>query len=136
MSAGRSTASGLLCGTVSRAQAPSAAEDAPEKTTKDVPATFSTKVSLVQVPVVVRDAKGKAVDALQKEDFLLFDKGKPQAITWFSVEKAGEVVIPAEVSGYAAAIEQYQQQPAIAEDGVLEELADATSDSYFTTITV
>jgi VWFA-related protein len=68
----------------------------------DAPATFSTKVNLVMVPVVVRDAKGKAIGTLQKEDFQLFDKGKPQVISRFSVEKAGEAAIPAEVAGDAA----------------------------------
>ena len=66
--------------------------------TRDTPATFSTKVNLVMVPVVVRDGKGKAIGTLQKEDFQLFDKGKPQVISKFSVEKAGEVLIPAEVT--------------------------------------
>ena len=50
------------------------------------------------VPVVVRDGKGKAIGTLQKEDFQLFDKGKPQVISKFSIEKAGESVIPAEVA--------------------------------------
>jgi VWFA-related protein len=52
--------------------------------------TFSTRVNLVVVPVVVRDRKGRAVGNLTKEDFQLFDKGKLQTITRFSVEKAGE----------------------------------------------
>ena len=69
----------------------------------DAPATFSTKVNLVMVPVVVRDAQGKAIGTLQKEDFQLFDKGKPQVISRFSVEKAGEAVIPAEVATDEAA---------------------------------
>ena len=72
---------------------------------RDAPATFSTKVNLVMVPVVVRDAQGKAIGTLQKEDFQLFDKGKPQVISKFSVEKAGEAVIPAEVATDEAAIE-------------------------------
>ena len=71
----------------------------------DAPATFSTKVNLVMVPVVVRDAKGKAIGTLQKGDFQLFDKGKPQVISKFSVEKAGEAVIPAEVATDDAALE-------------------------------
>jgi VWFA-related protein len=70
--------------------------------TRDTPATFSTKVNLVMVPVVVRDSKGKAIGSLQKEDFTLFDKGKPQVISRFSIEKAGEGSIPAEVAADAA----------------------------------
>ncbi len=64
----------------------------------DAPATFSTKVNLVLVPVVVRDSKGQAIGTLKKEDFQLFDKGKPQIITRFSLEKAGESLVPAEVA--------------------------------------
>jgi VWFA-related protein len=63
--------------------------------THDAPATFSTRVFLVQVPVVVRDKQGHAIGTLHKEDFQLFDKGKPQIITRFSVEKAGTPSIPA-----------------------------------------
>jgi len=75
-----------------------AAQNAPEIASHDAPATFTTKVNLVMVPVVVRDSKGKAIGTLQKDDFQLFDKGKPQVITRFSVEKAGEALIPAEVA--------------------------------------
>jgi VWFA-related protein len=71
------------------------AQNAAELTSHDAPATFTTKVNLVMVPVVVRDSKGKAVGTLKKEDFQLFDKGKPQVISRFSVEKAGESITPA-----------------------------------------
>jgi VWFA-related protein len=59
-----------------------------EMTTKDAPIAFSTQVDLVLVPVVVRDAQGHAVGNLTKDDFLLFDRGKPQVITKFSIDKA------------------------------------------------
>lgn len=59
-----------------------------EMSQKDEPALFKARVNLVQVPVVVRDRQGKAIGTLKKEDFLLFDKGKPQYIARFSVEKA------------------------------------------------
>jgi VWFA-related protein len=59
-----------------------------EVTQREAPFTFSTGVNLVLVPVVVRDAQGHAIGNLQKEDFQLFDKGKLQTITRFSVEKA------------------------------------------------
>jgi VWFA-related protein len=91
-----------------RGQAPqnSPQQSATEISSHDAPATFSTKVNLVMVPVVVRDVKGKAIGTLQKEDFQLFDKGKPQVISRFSVEKAGESVIPAEVATAEAAIDK------------------------------
>ncbi len=56
-------------------------------TSHDAPVTFSTAVNLVLVPVVVRDANGKAIGTLHKEDFQLFDKGKPQVIARFSIDK-------------------------------------------------
>jgi VWFA-related protein len=59
-----------------------------EMTTKDAPISFSTAVDLVLVPVVVRDAQGHAIGNLTKDDFLLFDKGKPQIIAKFSIDKA------------------------------------------------
>lgn len=42
--------------------------------------------NLVVVRVVVRDAQNKPIESLQKEDFKLFDRGKPQSITQFAVE--------------------------------------------------
>jgi VWFA-related protein len=59
---------------------------------RDEPTTFKVNVRLVLVRVVARDAKGHAVGNLHKEDFQLFDKGKPQVISQFSVEQPGEHV--------------------------------------------
>src|SRR5579862_2711855 len=64
------------------------AQTTAEMTTKDAPIAFSTAVDLVLVPVVVRDAQGHAVGNLTKDDFQLFDKGKPVVITKFSIDKA------------------------------------------------
>jgi VWFA-related protein len=61
----------------------------PEVTTQADVAVFQSKVTLIEVPVVVRDKNGKAVGTLRQEDFQLFDKGNPQVISRFSVEKAG-----------------------------------------------
>jgi VWFA-related protein len=55
----------------------------------EAPANFRSKVNLVLVPVVVRDKNGDPIGTLKKEDFDLFDKGKPQVIVKFSIEKAG-----------------------------------------------
>jgi VWFA-related protein len=51
---------------------------------------FKTRVNLVMVPVVVRDPKGHTVGTYKKENFQLFDKGKLQEISRFSVEKTGD----------------------------------------------
>jgi VWFA-related protein len=57
--------------------------------TREETAAFRTHVTLVMVPVVVRDVHGAAVGNLTKENFQLFDKGKLQEITRFSVETPG-----------------------------------------------
>ena len=63
---------------------------AAEVTTRDAPITFKSAVNLVSVPVVVRDAQGRAVGDLVKDDFQLSDGGKPQIVSRFSQEKFGE----------------------------------------------
>lgn len=66
---------------------------AQEVTTKDTPATFVSKVNLVPVTVVVRENNGRAIGNLTKEDFRLFDNGKPQFISRFSVEDPSKPVV-------------------------------------------
>lgn len=62
----------------------------PEITTQDTQPGFTVRARAneVLVRVVVRDAKGKAVPELTKDDFRLFDSGKPQVISEFSVERS------------------------------------------------
>jgi VWFA-related protein len=55
----------------------------------DAPATFSSRINLVTVPVVVRDRDGRPVGSLRQEDFQLYDKGKTQIISKFSIETSG-----------------------------------------------
>ena len=59
----------------------------PEMATHDSQPTFTTRSNLVLVRVVVRDREGHVNGNLQKEDFQLFDKGKAQFISKFSLEK-------------------------------------------------
>jgi VWFA-related protein len=64
-----------------------------EIATHDQPLTFQSRVNLVLVPVVVRDSQGHAIGNLTRDDFQLFDKGKRQQITKFTIEKtAGQTV--------------------------------------------
>jgi VWFA-related protein len=94
----------LFCVLAGSAQTPApqtAADKSPEIASRDAPSTFSSKVNLVMVPVVVRDAKGRAIGTLKKEDFQLFDRGKPQTISKFTIEKANGRVVPMAVSDEA-----------------------------------
>ena len=55
---------------------------------KKPPFQLKVNSNLVMMRVVVRDAEGKPVAGLQKEDFQVFDRGKEQLITQFDVEAA------------------------------------------------
>ena len=53
----------------------------------ETPFEFVINVNRTIVPVVVRDKQGHTVGDLKKEDFQVFDNGKPRVIARFSVEK-------------------------------------------------
>jgi len=59
-----------------------------EITTQEVQSPFKVQAqrNMVLVRVVVRDSNGHPVSGLRKEDFRLFDNGKPQDIDQFAVE--------------------------------------------------
>lgn len=85
---------------VSTSQPQATAQPAPQSNAAEIssqeqPTTFKVNVNLVLVRVVVRDAAGKIVGNLKKEDFQLFDNRKSQVITKFAIESpASEVVVP------------------------------------------
>jgi VWFA-related protein len=60
-----------------------------EMASRDAEAAFKVNVRLVLVRAVVRDSKGQAVGNLGKDDFQLYDNGKPQIIKHFAVEQPG-----------------------------------------------
>ena len=62
---------------------PPASDSSPESQT---PLQIRVASNLVVVRVVVRDAQGKPVEGLQKEDFKLFDRGREQKIAQFEEE--------------------------------------------------
>ncbi|HEY4933016.1 MAG TPA: VWA domain-containing protein [Terriglobales bacterium] len=93
---------------------PAAVEDknVPEITThQETETTFKVNVNLVLVRVVVRNGQGQAIGTLKKEDFQLFDNGKPQTIARFAIEKP-EMPHPA---GAAGGKEQLAAKPAAPE---------------------
>ena len=71
--------------------------------------TLRTEVDVVEVPVVVRDGQHRAVPGLTRDDFEIYDAGKKQAITAFSVQSftpqgdAGGGAKPAAIPAAAAA---------------------------------
>jgi len=58
-----------------------------EMASHEAPAAFKVSVRLVLVRAVVRDPQGRAMGTLGKDDFQLFDNGKPQVIRHFAVEQ-------------------------------------------------
>jgi len=70
-----------------------APQDSPPTADEETPA-FKLRVerNLVPVRVVVRDGRGRAVGGLRKEDFKVFNDGKLQSISHFSVEVAATPV--------------------------------------------
>ena len=82
--------------------------------TKEGLTTLRVSVKLVQVGVVLRDAKGHAVGTLKKEDFHLFDDGKPQVISSFSEEKAADREAPRRQAGDSAGADSAAPVPVAA----------------------
>ena len=78
------------------AMPPGTQQSPAQMTTHDSTPVFKTAVNVVDVPVVVRDYKGRAVGTLTKDDFQLFDRGKLQKITKFTLEKSvgPDVIVP------------------------------------------
>ena len=73
--------------------------------------TFKVNVNVVLVRVVVRDAQGRALGTLKRDDFQLFDNKKPQTITSFALEQPGTQVAREEKTSET----EPSQTPAIAE---------------------
>ncbi|HTU32310.1 MAG TPA: VWA domain-containing protein [Candidatus Acidoferrum sp.] len=66
--------------------APADASNAAEMDTHDTTIPLQSRVNVVPLRVVVRDAKGHTVENLRKEDFQVFEDGKLQDISHFSIE--------------------------------------------------
>lgn len=62
------------------------------KSNQKVP-TFQSKVRVVLVDVLVSTTKGEPVSGLRKDDFRVFEDGKPQTVTSFEEHKGGGPVV-------------------------------------------
>ena len=92
--------------------------DSAEVSSHDGPATFKVRVNLVLVRVVVRDAQGKVVPNLKKENFQLSDNRKPQTISSFSIETpeahtASAVASPGTSDGYSSSTDAIAGKAAV-----------------------
>jgi VWFA-related protein len=69
--------------------------ETPEVTSNESEPSFKLQVerNLVLVRVVIRDANGRPVGGLQKENFSLTDNGKPQTLSHFAVEIPAETAV-------------------------------------------
>jgi VWFA-related protein len=90
MNAGR-TLSLLFCIWVLASCVGLVAQQASEAPPHDDNFVLKSDVNVVVVPVVVRDARGQEVGTLKNENFRVFDNGKSQVISGFSVHKGGQV---------------------------------------------
>lgn len=75
-------------------QAPAPLPARPPASRSAQPPLFRTTTRLVQINVVVHDRHGQPLTDLAKEDFAIVDKGKPQAISFFSMDSASAVTAP------------------------------------------
>ena len=90
----------------------SAQQKSPTSPPDGVP-KIQVSVNAVLVPVVVRDSQGRAVGNLIQEDFQVFDKNKPQAISGFSVQKRAAMESP-EAATDTPPVDRAATQPPIA----------------------
>jgi VWFA-related protein len=66
----------------------------PEISSTNMPFNLKVERNEVPVRVVVRDAQGRPVRDLTKDDFRILDEGQPQVITQFSTESAAAPPTP------------------------------------------
>jgi VWFA-related protein len=62
------------------------AQQQPQRPVDDAPATIKVDVNVVNILASVRDKKGTLMPHLDKQDFNIFEDGKPQTIKYFTRE--------------------------------------------------
>ena len=94
--------------------------------------TFSTEVSVVTVPVVVKGPKGVYVNGLEAYDFALFDNGKEQEVTGFDVSflPISLVVCIQSSDRVEKIIDQVRKTAVLFTDAVLGEFGETSVISF------
>lgn len=77
-----------LAALLAQSPAPSSQKSATQIDPGDAGVLIRSTTRLIQVNVVVHDRKGQPVKDLKKEDFKIFDNGKPQTISVFSMDSS------------------------------------------------
>ena len=70
-----------------------AAQEAPQPTAPSAPGWLLIEVKALLIPVVVRDAHDQVVSDLSQSDFDVFDQGKRQPITGFSIVRSASAAV-------------------------------------------
>jgi VWFA-related protein len=97
---------------------------AAEIATRDEATTFKVNVNLVLVRVVVREPSGRTIGNLEKDDFLLFDNGKPQVVTQFSAEQTGKKIATPTTQATGGEPSTAQNEPVIVPQSFIAYLFD------------
>ena len=93
----------LLCSLFIALNRQGAAQQIQDAQSPDSLTTIHVDTNALLLPVVVRDASGHAVGTLGKQDFQVFDQGKAQPISGFSVVKSEASTANAQTPGAKAA---------------------------------
>lgn len=105
------------------------------------PGTFRATVDLVHFNVTVVDKQGKPVTGLTKEDFAVVERGKPQAVKFFSAGEPEDapplhVGLLLDTSGSMAADLRDARSAAIKFVNTLDRVADVTLVDFDTEVRV
>ena len=73
--------------------------------------TFQVEVNYVDVDVVVTDEKGKFVSGLTREDFEVFEDGKPQKVDTFAYVEIPVAPDNAFVLGDRTGLDRFEDEP-------------------------
>ncbi len=75
----------VFIGSLAALSAPVAAQLTPKDLPAGQPPPLRIEVNSLLIPVVIRDPRGEIVSGLTQADFKVFDQGKQQAVTGFSI---------------------------------------------------